>query len=157
MTDLTIVPKWNTGINQLESNEYATGGVSGNMNTAPTQLAENIFWLKDNIDTKNTLQDTAIAQNTTDIQAIGSASTTKAGIVQLSTATNSTSTTLAATASAVKAAWDKGNAAIPNTAKGANNGVASLGADGKVPSTQLPTMSSADDLNKIRILALAGL
>lgn len=197
MTDLTIVPKWNAAINRLERNEFATGGADGNMNIAPRQLAENIFWLKDDIDsklttlteynitqaaaisakantvdvdnkntlqdavinskasktevdTKNSLQDTAINKNATDIQAIiaspvGSASTTKAGIVQLSTATNSTSTTLAATASAVKAAWDKGNAAIPNSEKGANNGIASLGADGKVPSSQLPVGGLSTD------------
>ena len=40
------------------------------------------------------------------VGGIGAASTTEAGVVQLSTATNSTSTTLAATASAVKAAYD---------------------------------------------------
>lgn len=32
--------------------------------------------------------------------------------------------------------------AVPNTQKGAKNGVASLGADGKVPSSQLPAISS---------------
>lgn len=41
------------------------------------------------------------------VGGIGAASTTEAGVVQLSTATNSTSTTLAATASAVKAAYDR--------------------------------------------------
>lgn len=40
------------------------------------------------------------------VGGIGAASTTEAGVVQLSTATNSTSTTLAATPSAVKAAYD---------------------------------------------------
>lgn len=40
------------------------------------------------------------------VGGIGAASTTEAGVVQLSTATNSTSTTLAATASAVKDAYD---------------------------------------------------
>lgn len=45
------------------------------------------------------------------VGGIGAASTTEAGVVQLSTATNSTSTTLAATASAVKAAYDLAAAA----------------------------------------------
>ena len=40
------------------------------------------------------------------VGGIGAASTTEAGVVQLSTSTSSTSTTLAATASAVKAAYD---------------------------------------------------
>ena len=40
------------------------------------------------------------------VGGIGAASTTEAGVVQLSTATDSTSDTLAATASAVKAAYD---------------------------------------------------
>lgn len=97
MTDLTIVPTWNAAINRLERNEFATGGADGNMNIAPRQLAENIFWLKADIDgklttlnqaviaqdtaistkadtvdvdIKNGLQDTAISQNTTDISAL---------------------------------------------------------------------------------------
>ena len=45
--------------------------------------------------------------------SIQDASTTQKGAVQLSSATNSTSTTLAATASAVKTAWDLANAALP--------------------------------------------
>ncbi len=44
------------------------------------------------------------------------ASTSAKGVVQLSTSTSSTSTTLAATASAVKAAYDKGNHAHPYAA-----------------------------------------
>ena len=43
--------------------------------------------------------------------SVASASTSAKGVVQLSSATNSTSTTLAATASAVKAAYDKASAA----------------------------------------------
>lgn len=43
--------------------------------------------------------------------SVANGSTTKKGVVQLSSATNSTSTTLAATASAVKAAYDKASAA----------------------------------------------
>ena len=43
--------------------------------------------------------------------SVANGSTTKKGVVQLSSATNSTSTTLAATPSAVKAAYDKASAA----------------------------------------------
>lgn len=67
MTDLTIVPTWNAAINRLERNEFAAGGADGNMNIAPRQLAENVFWLKADIDGKlttlteyNTVQDAAI-------------------------------------------------------------------------------------------------
>lgn len=67
MTDLTIVPTWNAAINRLERNELATGGADGNMNIAPRQLAENVFWLKADIDGKittlteyNSTQDAAI-------------------------------------------------------------------------------------------------
>ena len=75
------------------------------------------------------------ASNTT----IQSASTTQSGVVQLSSATNSESTTLAATASAVKSAYDLAAAAIPATAKGAANGVATLDANSKIPTSQLPS------------------
>ena len=44
--------------------------------------------------------------------SVASASTSAKGVVQLSSATNSTSTTLAATASAVKTAYDKGVSAL---------------------------------------------
>jgi len=73
------------------------------------------------------------------VLSVASASTSVAGIVQLSSSTSSTSTSLAATSSAVKTAFDLANAAIPSSEKGAVNGVATLGLDGKVPSAQLPT------------------
>ena len=57
------------------------------------------------------------------------ASTAVAGIVQLSTATDSTSTTLAATASAVKAAYDR---AVPDTASKAANGWFKAGSSGLI-------------------------
>lgn len=47
--------------------------------------------------------------------AVADGTTATKGIVQLSSATNSTSATLAATASAVKAAYDLANAALPKT------------------------------------------
>jgi hypothetical protein len=58
-----------------------------------------------------------------------SASTSAKGIVQLSTSTSSTSTTLAATASAVKAAYDKGNHSHPYlpTAGGTMTGALNIG------------------------------
>ena len=83
------------------------------------------------------------------------ATTSVSGIVQLSSSTSSTSTTLAATPSAVKTAYDLANAAIPVSQKGAVNGVATLDASGLVPSTQLP--SYVDDvLEYANLAALPG-
>jgi hypothetical protein len=56
-----------------------------------------------------------VTLNATDVGVVAG-TTAVAGIVQLSTATNSTSTTLAATASAVKTAWDLANGKIGATA-----------------------------------------
>lgn len=53
MTSLTIQPQWHDTINQIEKNEYMLGGATGNMNIAPKQLAENIFWLKANMQTES--------------------------------------------------------------------------------------------------------
>ena len=63
-------------------------------------------------------------------QAIPSASTTQAGLVQLNDAINSTSTTQAGTANAVKTAYDRGSQGINDAASAnanANNRVAKTG------------------------------
>ena len=65
---------------------------------------------------------------TSAVFTIDSASTSKAGIVQLSSATNSTSTSQAATPSAVKSAYDKANAAMPKSG-GTFTGAVTLNAD----------------------------
>ena len=83
--------------------------------------------------------------------SIISGTTSVAGIVQLSSSTSSTSTTLAATPSAVKAAYDLANAAIPSTEKGVANGVATLDATGLIPTSQLP--SYVDDVLEFATLA----
>ena len=89
------------------------------------------------------------------------ASLTQRGHVQLSDDINSTSTTEAATPSAVKAVNEKVTAhldnkmnphsvtssqvgAIPLAEKGKANGVASLGSDGKVPASQLSVTQPPD-------------
>ena len=46
MSNLTINPKWNEAINQVETDEFIIGGADGNANLATRQLAENLFWLK---------------------------------------------------------------------------------------------------------------
>ena len=80
-------------------------------------------------------------------QSLPTASTSATGIVQLNDNINSTSATQAATANAVKKAYDKANHSHPYLAtslKGAKNGVASLDENGLVPSSQLP--SYVDDV-----------
>lgn len=80
-------------------------------------------------------------------QSLPAASTSVTGIVQLYNGVDSTSATTAATANAVKTAYDKANHShpyIPTSQKGAKNGVASLDENGLVPSSQLP--SYVDDV-----------
>lgn len=80
-------------------------------------------------------------------QSLPAASTSVTGIVQLYNGVDSTSATTAATANAVKKAYDKANHSHPYLAtslKGAKNGVASLDENGLVPASQLP--SYVDDV-----------
>lgn len=76
--------------------------------------------------------------------SVNTASTTVVGVTQLSSSVSSTSTTTAATPSAVKQAYDLAFAAIPSSQKGAINGVATLDSTGHVPASQLP--SYVDDV-----------
>ena len=76
------------------------------------------------------------------VSAPADATTTVKGIVMLEDSVTSTSVTKAATPKNVKQAYDLANAAIPMSQKSQPNGVASLGADGKVPPAQLPTLAS---------------
>lgn len=69
------------------------------------------------------------------------ASTSDAGVVQLTDSISSTSTTTAATPNSVKTAYDLAAAAIPLTQKAAANGVATLDASGLVPTNQLPALA----------------
>jgi hypothetical protein len=50
MSSLTINPKWNSEINQVENGEPITGGTLGNANLASRQLGENIFYLKQKVE-----------------------------------------------------------------------------------------------------------
>ena len=79
---------------------------------------------------------------------VSAASTSASGVVQLTDSTSTTSSVLAATPTAVKAAYDlattanaTANAAIPATQKAAANGVATLDASGLVPTNQLPALA----------------
>ena len=84
-------PQWAEGIYQLETTDPVLGGPNGIANRQAKELAARTQYLK-----KKQEEDKP-----------GAASTTKAGIVQLSSATDSNSEELAATPKAVKAAYDK--------------------------------------------------
>lgn len=80
------------------------------------------------------------------VDSIGAASLTQYGLVKLSSAVDSASDVLAATASAVKVVYDlaftanaTANAAIPATEKAAPLGVATLNASGLIPEEQSRT------------------
>jgi len=51
MSNITLptTPQWNENINQVETTESILGGANGNANLAAKQLAENILWLKLNM------------------------------------------------------------------------------------------------------------
>ncbi len=50
MSNLTLVAnQWHDNINQVEKTEPILGGSSGNANLAVKQLAENILWLRENM------------------------------------------------------------------------------------------------------------
>lgn len=101
MADLVETNEYPTGIYQLEQTDPVLGGapneatMAGIDNIPHQQLAKRTNWLKARVDT---LVETVVA-----------ATTAVAGIVRLSTSTSSTSTTMAATPSAVKAAMDNAN------------------------------------------------
>lgn len=92
-------PQWAEGIYQLETTDPVLGGPNGIANRQAKELAARTQYLK-----KKQEEDKP-----------GAASTTKAGIVQLSSATDSNSEELAATPKAVKVAYDK---AVESAGKG---------------------------------------
>ena len=92
-------PQWLEGIYQLETTDPVLGGPNGIANRQAKELAARTQYLK-----KKQEEDKP-----------GAASTTEAGIVQLSSATDSNSEELAATPKAVKAAYDK---AVESAGKG---------------------------------------
>lgn len=75
-------------------------------------------------------------------------STNQTGVVQLNDTVSSTSTSQAATANAVRTAYDLANDAIPKAQKGVANGVAPLDATGKVPTNNLPTGFTVADASE---------
>ena len=92
-------PQWSEGIYQLETTDPVLGGPNGIANRQAKELAARTQYLKKKQEEYKP----------------GAASTTEAGIVQLSSATDSNSEELAATPKAVKAAYDK---AVESAGKG---------------------------------------
>ena len=99
MANLQETGVWEEGIYQLETSDPVMGGADGVDNKPLRQLANRTGYLKKKLEEYKP----------------EAASTTKAGIVQLSSTTNSSSEELAATPKAVKAAYDK---AVESAGKG---------------------------------------
>lgn len=119
MTDLIEVDEYPAGIYQLEQTDPVLGGApneatkAGVDNIPHLQLAKRTRWLKTRVDQ---LLTKAIA-----------ATTLVAGLVRLSSATNSTSEAEAATPKAVKAAWDSAETRALKTTSVNTSGLATGG------------------------------
>nr|WP_072253735.1 tail fiber protein [Escherichia coli] len=142
MGNLNETEKWEEKIYQLETSDPVLGGADGISNRAPRQLANRTKWLKKKTEeAAQSLAEHVRSRNHPD------ATLTAKGFTQLSSATNSTSETQAATPKAVKAAYDlaAGKAPVSHTHPWSQiTGVpaASLTAKGTVQ------LSSATDSNQ---------
>lgn len=131
----------NTGALTIDVND--TGAYQIKLNGSPVSSSNPLLW-----DANETL---LFAFNGTSsngawnfLSKSGKASTANYGMTKLNSSTSSTSTTEAATPSAVKSTYDLANAAIPSSEKGAASGVCPLNASSKIDSTYLP--SYVDDV-----------
>lgn len=130
---------------------YKTDGTeNGNVESALANLesrVDNIASVggEPNVITAITAGGTAVGV-TNKTAAIPAATASAYGVVKVDTAVNSTSTNPVQNKAVQTAIADAVNNAayIKSSLKGANNGVAELGSDGKVPSSQLP--SYVDDV-----------
>ncbi|ELL5331407.1 tail fiber protein [Salmonella enterica] len=108
MGNLNETEKWEENIYQLETSDPVLGGANGISNRAPRQLANRTKWLKKKTEeAAQSLAEHVRSRNHPD------ATLTAKGFTQLSSATNSTSETLAATSKAVKAVMDETNKKAP--------------------------------------------
>ncbi|MBS8646989.1 tail fiber protein [Escherichia coli] len=108
MGNLNETEKWEENIYQLETSDPVLGGADGISNRAPRQLANRTKWLKKKTEeAAQSLAEHVRSRNHPD------ATLTAKGFTQLSSATNSTSETLAATSKAVKAVMDETNKKAP--------------------------------------------
>ncbi|GHK47656.1 hypothetical protein ECZU23_47910 [Escherichia coli] len=128
MGNLNETEKWEENIYQLETSDPVLGGADGISNRAPRQLANRTKWLKKKTEeAAQSLAEHVRSRNHPD------ATLTAKGFTQLSSATNSTSETLAATPKAVKAAYDgsRQGACQPHSPVESDNGSACGFTDGK--------------------------
>ena len=136
MANVKLENDWNDGFYQLEATDPVIGGEDGIDNLQAKQLGTNIFYLRRNgiakwinniTYSKYSLVNSAgelyisLVDNNKNVQVtnancwtklIKAASTTTTGIVKLNDATNSTSTTEAATANAVNLTMNRANSAL---------------------------------------------
>lgn len=91
-----------------------------------------------------------VPQSQLNISSPSDATTSVKGIVQLEDSVSSVSIVKAATPNSVKQAYDLANGAIQSSQKGIASGVATLGADGKIPSTQLNVTQPADATTSVK-------
>lgn len=121
MANLPETAVWEPGIYQLETTDPVVGGVpnistkAGASNISAAQLANRTSWLKAAVTTLQSL----VVQATTSV----------AGVVRLNDTVNSTSTTEAATANAVKQVNDNANARVPGSRTVSGGGLATGGGD----------------------------
>lgn len=113
-----------------------TVGTNGQVLRANSATATGLEWGTDYVGTVTTVSSstgalTVATATTTPALTIRSATTSVDGIVQLSDSTSTTSSVLAATPTAVKAAYDLANAALPK-AGGVMTGALEIGATGSL-------------------------
>jgi hypothetical protein len=129
-----------------------TVGVNGQVLTANSAQATGLDWTTPTVGTvtsvtSSTAALTVATGTTTPALSVRSATTSVNGIVQLSDSTSSTSSTVAATSTAVKSAFDVGNAALPR-AGGTMTGDITMGVN-----VGIQFEGSTDDANEIRLIA----
>ncbi|MGD9918603.1 MAG: pyocin knob domain-containing protein [Paenirhodobacter sp.] len=135
MSNLPETDVFPEGIYQIETTDPVVGGApnedtgAGLANIPAQQLAKRTRWLRNRVDA---LLNTVVA-----------ASTAVAGLVKLNTATNSTSTTTAATPSAVKAANDNAETRALKTTTITAGGLATGG--GNLSGNRTITVTAATD------------
>ena len=129
-----------------------TVGTNGQVLRANSATATGLEWGVDYLGTVTTVTSstgalTIATATTTPALTIRAATTSVDGIVQLSDSTSTTSSVLAATPTAVKAAFDLANAALPK-AGGTVTGDITLGAN-----IGIQFEGTTDDTNEIRLIA----
>ena len=129
MAGLKEENKWENNIYRIEESDPVVGGEDGVSNKPQKQLANRTLWLKTKIEElfnkgkpkKITKTTTNLVANDGHTHEIDKASLTVSGIVQLTDSINQDSSVFAATAKAVKTAYDKGNSAYSLAGTKANS------------------------------------